>query len=76
MGGVYDKYIAEKLPEGADIKIYNSAEATEEMKLALSEANKAAGPEIINTTLIIPVVLIAAFIGLNLYMRKRRQLAL
>ncbi|MGN7787369.1 MFS transporter [Niabella sp. 22666] len=76
MGGVYDKYIAEKLPQGADIKIYNSAEATEEMKLALSEANRAAGPEIINTTLIIPVILIAAFIGLNLYMRKRRQLAL
>lgn len=76
MGGVYDKYIAEKLPPGADMKLYNSAEATEEMKIALNEANKAAGPEIINTTLIIPVILIAAFIGLNLYMRKRRQLAL
>ncbi|WP_114790745.1 MFS transporter [Niabella yanshanensis] len=76
MGGVYDKYIAEKLPQGADMKLYNSAEATEEMKTALNEANKAAGPEIINTTLIIPVILIAAFIGLNLYMRKRRQLAL
>ncbi|ULT39278.1 hypothetical protein KRR40_30455 [Niabella defluvii] len=70
MGGVYDKYIAEKLPPGADMKLYNSAEATEEMKIALNEANKAAGPEIINTTLIIPVILIAAFIGLNLYMRK------
>jgi MFS family permease len=76
MGGVYDKYIAEKLPPGADMKLYNSAEATEEMKIALNEANKAAGPEIINTTLIIPVILIAAFIGLNLYMRKRRQLTL
>ncbi|WP_346236997.1 MFS transporter [Niabella insulamsoli] len=73
MGGFYDRVIAEKLPAGADLKLYNSAEATPDMKLALAEANKAAGPEIINTTLIIPVILIAAFIGLNLYMRQRQR---
>lgn len=73
MGGVYDKYILEKLPAGADIKLYNAAEATPEMRAALAEANKDAGPQIINTTLIIPIVLIVAFTGLYIYMRGRKK---
>ena len=71
MGGVYDKHILDKLPAGADLKAYNAPEATAEMKAALGEANKAAGPEVINTTLIIPIVLIVAFAGLYLYMRNK-----
>lgn len=73
MGGVYDKHIISKLPAGADLKLYNSADATPEMKTALAEANKLAGPEIINTTLVIPIVLIVAFAGLYVYMRGRKQ---
>jgi hypothetical protein len=73
MGGVYDKHIAAKLPAGADLKVYNSPEATEQMKAALGEANKAAGPEIINTTLVIPIILIVAFTGLYLYMRNKKK---
>jgi fucose permease len=73
MGGVYDNKIAAKLPAGADLKLYNSPEATEQMKAALGEANKAAGPEIINATLFIPIVLIAAFAGLFFYMRSRKK---
>jgi fucose permease len=73
MGGVYDNKIAAKLPAGADLKLYNSPEATEQMKTALGEANKAAGPEIINATLFIPVVLIVAFAGLFFYMRGRKK---
>ena len=73
MGGVYDNKIAAHLPAGADLKLYNSPEATETMKAALAEANKTAGPEIINTTLIIPVILVAAFAGLYFYMRNRNQ---
>lgn len=73
MGGVYDKLIAGKLPAGADMKLYNSAAATDEMKNALAEANKAAGPEIINTTLIIPVILIGAFTFLVLFMRNKKK---
>ncbi|MGJ7032585.1 MFS transporter [Niabella hirudinis] len=73
MGGVYDRLIAEKLPAGANLKAYSAAEATVEMKTALAEANKAAGPEIINTTLIIPAILIVAFIGLNIYMRNKNK---
>ena len=76
MGGVYDNKIAAHLPAGADLKIYNSPEATEQMKIALAEANKTAGPEIINTTLILPVILIAAFTGLYFYMRNKNKVAL
>lgn len=73
MGGVYDNKILKHLPEGADLKLYNSGGATAEMKSALAEANKAAGPEVINTTLIIPVVLIVAFAGLFIYMRNKKK---
>ncbi len=73
MGGVYDKLITQKLPAGADLKIYNSDGATAEMKAAVGEANKAAGPEIINTTLIIPIILIILFTGLYFYMRNRKK---
>jgi hypothetical protein len=71
MGSFYDKKIAAKLPAGADLKLYNSADATPEMKAALAEANKAAGPEIINATLVIPIILIVAFAGLYFYMRNK-----
>jgi MFS family permease len=76
MGGVYDKLIAKKLPAGSDFKLYNSSQATAEMKAALAEANKAAGPEIINTTLVIPILLIVAFAGLYLYMRNKKKVVL
>lgn len=73
MGGVYNRHILDKLPAGADLKVYGSPEATAEMKAALEEANKAAGPEIINTTLIIPIILIIAFAGLYIYMRNKNK---
>ncbi len=73
MGGVYDKLIAKKLPVGADLKLYNSDTATAEMKAAVAEANKAAGPEIINTTMIIPIILVVAFTALFFYMRGRKK---
>jgi hypothetical protein len=73
MGSVYDNKIIRHLPPGADLKLYNSAEASPQMKSALAEANKAAGPEILNTTLIIPIILIVAFTGLFFYMRSKRK---
>ena len=72
MGGVYDEKIIKHLPAGADLKLYNSGNATAEMKTALGEANKAAGPEILNTTLIIPLVLVVAFGGLFIYMKNKK----
>ena len=73
MGGVYDEKIIKHLPAGADLKVYNSGAATAEMRTALGEANKAAGPEILNTTLIIPLVLVVAFAGLLIYMRNKKS---
>ncbi len=73
MGGVYDNKIVKHLPAGADLKLYNSGEASVEMKAALADANKSAGPEIINTTLIIPLILIVAFAGLYTYMRNKKK---
>jgi len=64
MGGYYDRLVAEKLPVTT-----NATDAA----AALNEAKKAAGPEIINVTLVIPIVLIAAFIALNFYMRGRKK---
>lgn len=45
------------------------------MENGLDEAKKAAGPEIINVTLIIPIVLIVAFAGLFLFMRSKKTTA-
>ncbi|MBS1916443.1 MAG: MFS transporter [Bacteroidetes bacterium] len=73
MGGYYDKLVASKLPAGADIGAYNSAPAGSELANALNDAKKAAGPEIINVTLTIPIILIVAFIGLYFYMRGRKK---
>jgi len=71
MGGYYDRLLANKLPSGAEMSAYANAPPGSEMTNTLNEAKKAAGPEIINATLIIPIMLIIAFIILNLYMRKR-----
>ncbi len=73
MGGYYDKLLSGKLPAGADLASYSAPAASPEMVVVLNEAKKAAGPEIINATLLIPLVLIVAFIILNLYMRNRRK---
>jgi fucose permease len=73
MGGYYDKLLAAKLPAGATVQAYSDPTATAEMANALNEAKKAAGPEIINATLIIPIILTVAFAGLFVYMRSRKK---
>jgi MFS family permease len=72
MGGYYDKLLVAKLPAGADMKQYSDAAAGTEMANALSEAKKAAGPEILNATLIIPIILIAAFTILIVVMKNKK----
>lgn len=64
MGKFYDEKVLAKLPAGSDL-------ATFKDEAALAAAKTAAGPEIINATLIIPIVLTVAFIGLYFYMRNR-----
>ena len=66
MGGFYDKLVAANIPAGTtDFDMAN----------VLETAKKAAGPEVINTTLIIPIILIVAFAGLNIYMRNAKKTA-
>ncbi|MBC7902618.1 MAG: MFS transporter [Gemmatimonadaceae bacterium] len=72
MGGYYNRLIAGKLPAGADFNQYNSSPAGSEMRVALDEANRQAGPEVINVTMTIPIILTVAFIGLYFYMRSRK----
>ncbi len=73
MGSHYDKLLGDKLPAGADLKAYTDAPGGSEMANALTEAKKAAGPQILDTTLIIPLVLVLAFTGLVVYMRGRKK---
>ena len=74
MGGFYDRIVGDKLPAGADLGEYAGAAPGSSQAIALASAQTAAGPEILNTTLVIPIVLIAAFAGLVIYMRGRKRL--
>lgn len=64
MGKFYDEKVLAKLPAGSDLATF-SDQAT------LTAAKTAAGPEIINATLVIPIALTVAFIGLYFYMRNK-----
>ena len=72
MGGFYDNIIAKNLPAGADLKTYQGAAAGTPEAAAFAQAQAVAGPEIINVTLVIPIILVVAFAGLFFYMRKRQ----
>ncbi|HEY0676996.1 MAG TPA: MFS transporter [Chitinophagaceae bacterium] len=71
MGGFYDKLVINKLPSGANLDEYRSAPPGTDLASAFANARAAAGPEILNATLVIPLFLIVAFTGLVIYMRKR-----
>lgn len=73
MGGYYDRLLGARLPAGSEMATYANAAAGTDMANTFNEAKKAAGPEIINATLLIPVFLILAFTGLNIYMRRRNK---
>lgn len=66
MGKFYDEKVLAKLPAGSDL-------ATFKDEAVLTAAKTSAGPEIINATLTIPVVLVVAFIGLYFYMKNRKK---
>lgn len=73
MGKFYDEKVLGKLPAGSNLADYNASTATPEMGAALAQAKTAAGPEIINATLVIPIILTAAFIGLYFYMKGKTK---
>jgi MFS family permease len=76
MGGVYDSLILKNLPSGADLKAYQAAAAGSTEAAAYANAQLIAGPEVIRTTLVIPIILIVAFAGLVFFMRKKAKPAL
>lgn len=73
MGSFYDRLLEKKLPAGASLKEYISAAPGTEMANSLAQAKVTAGPEIINATLTIPVILVVAFAGLYFYMRGKSK---
>ncbi len=76
MGGFYDSLVISKLPAGADLGDYLSASSGTKMAYDFEAAKTQAGPEILNATLIIPIILIIAFTGLFFYMRTRQKRAM
>jgi MFS family permease len=73
MGKFYDEKLIAKLPANSSLADYSAAAADSEMGKALAQAKVTAGPEIINATLIIPIILTVAFIGLYIYMRGKSK---
>lgn len=73
MSDYYDSLLVTKLPAGANLADYSNAAAGTEMATVLGEAKKLAGPEILNTTMIIPIILSVAFAALLLYMRNKNK---
>lgn len=73
MGGFYDNIISKNLPAGGNLDTYRSAAAGTPEAVAFAQAQAVAGPEIINVTLIIPVILVVAFGGLFFYMKGRNK---
>jgi hypothetical protein len=73
MGKRYDEILLQKLPAGASLDEYTKAASGTEMAAALARAKTAAGPEILNLTLFIPIALVVAFTGLFVYMRGKQK---
>jgi MFS family permease len=72
MGGVYDRIIAKNLPAGADLKDYQAAAAGTPEATSFANAQLIAGPDVIKTPLVIPIMLVVAFAGLVFYMRGKK----
>lgn len=73
MGGFYDSIIGKNLPAGGTLDTYRSAAPGTPEAAAFTQAQAVAGPEIINVTLIIPIILIVAFGGLFFYMKGKKK---
>ena len=78
MSDFYDTLVKAKIPKGiteaalAAVTIEAKKLADDALAAAEIEAKKLAGPEVINATLMIPLILIVAFIGLNVYMKNKK----
>lgn len=72
IGAIYDRKIVAQLPEGADVDAYRAAAEGTEMATQFATAQISAGPEILGTMVVLPVILVVVFAGLHM-MRKRLQ---
>ncbi|AWG22743.1 MFS transporter [Flavobacterium faecale] len=72
MGNFYDQLIMENLPSDANA----ASTSPEEMNNLLELARTAAGPEVLKVTMVIPIILVVAFIGLNFYMKNKKKVVL
>jgi len=73
MGGYYDGLIVKYLPASASLDTYVTAVEGTPEAAALNEAKNLAGPEVLQVTLVLPIILIVAFTCLVLYMRSRKS---
>ncbi|WP_295128350.1 sugar MFS transporter [uncultured Chitinophaga sp.] len=73
MGSFYDGIVGRNLPAGASLDAYRTAAPGTTEATAFAQAQAVAGPEILNATLIIPIILVVAFIGLFFYMRGKQK---
>ena len=69
MGGFYDELVTANMPTVAAMQGKTAAE----MENLLNLAKNAAGPEVLKVTMVIPIILVVAFIGLVIYMRGRKR---
>ena len=72
MGSFYDSLILKHLPSDATLSAYLKAPENSAPAQALTNAKNLAGPEILQATLIVPLVLTLAFGGLLIYMRAKK----
>ncbi|WP_202929008.1 hypothetical protein [Chitinophaga agri] len=71
-GGFYDGLIIKHLPAGDQLQTYaTDLEGTPEA-LALNEAKNLAGPELLQLTLVLRIILIVAFTCLVVYTRSEK----
>ncbi|MGY4384068.1 MFS family permease [Pedobacter sp. UYP24] len=73
MGSYYDGLVVKHLPGGADLATYSAATEGTAQATALGAAKNLAGPEVLQVTLILPIILIFAFGGLVFYMNSRKK---
>lgn len=76
MGGFYDRLVLKNLPSGSDLSTYVQAAPGSEMAAAFVQAKSSAGPDVLQATLVIPIILVVAFSGLVIYMRSKKKVVL
>jgi hypothetical protein len=70
IGKIYDSNLTKVLPTGADLSKYNNAPDGSAMAIELAKAKLTAGPAVLQTMTVVPILLIIAFGALYFYKKK------